>query len=480
MNIPRRIVCSFVALLHITGALAQNQITVVVPGTADPWLAGMPPGTTASCSQGNGRCDTVPANSPVLVSGLALRPGSTLSFTATGMAGYGPTAIYHTGPNGNPTMPQCHLAGAENGVPNFCGLVNALVGIFAGTMGKEIFLIGSSLTRTVPAGVNQLFLGMMDGYGWYDNSGAFTVRVTVELPDLVTNSLTWDTVQGGVKFQYAVNNDALATATTAKLFWANGTTTTAIIPGAPVIFTQDIPVGTSGLSAVIPVPAANFANPPATATHVLLVLDPDNLVSESDEGNNVMALALPDLAAVSFTWNTSQGGADFQYAINNTPLPQATTAKLYWAAGTNTSDIISANPPFVTPIYSMDIPTGSFGTTVAHFPASVFDSRPAGATHVLAVLDYDNQVVETDKSNNSKALALNLPVVVLVRGFQFHSVPSVAAAYWTHTWRLILTSGFATRSLEERPSNRQQTDCTVSYRARSKRGRGLGFLQPRQ
>jgi hypothetical protein len=234
--------------------------------------------------------------------------------------------------------------------------------------------------------------------------------------ELVTKSPSWS-AQGGVNFQYEVRNGALATATTAKLFWASGTTTANIISGAPVIFTQNIPVGASGLSAVINVPAANFANPPATATHVLLVLDPDNLVQESDEGNNVLALALrPDLAAVSFTWNTNQGGADFQYAISNAPLAQATAAKLFWATGTNTSDIISANAPFITAIYSMDLPAGSFGTTVARFPASMFDSHPAGATHVLAVLDYDNVAVESDESNNSKALALNLPVVVLVRG----------------------------------------------------------------
>jgi len=94
------------------------------------------------------------------------------------MAGYGPTPAYQTGPDGNPNHPICHQDGDENGVPAFCAKVNALVGVFVGPMGKQIFLIGSSATVTVPGDAVQLFLGIMDGYGWYDNSGAFTVQIT--------------------------------------------------------------------------------------------------------------------------------------------------------------------------------------------------------------------------------------------------------------------------------------------------------------
>ena len=133
-----------------------------------------------------------------------------------------------------------------------------------------------------------------NGYNFAAFGGPFIDDIVLSRTpmDMFTLSLTWNAAVGGANFQYGVINGPLASATTAKLFWASGTTTASIISGAPVIFTQNIPVGASGLSAVIPVPAANFANSPASATYVLLVLDPDNLVQESNKGNNVAALAL--------------------------------------------------------------------------------------------------------------------------------------------------------------------------------------------
>jgi len=160
---------------------AQSSVSVTVPGTSDPWLSGAPPGATASCgydgSLGQYLCDTIPAEAPVLVP-VALHSGTTLSFSASGSAGYGPTQAYQTGPGGSPSLPTCHQAGPENGVPEFCAPMNALVGVFVGSAGKLIFLIGSSNTVTVPAGMEQLFLGMMDGYGWWDNSGTFAVTIS--------------------------------------------------------------------------------------------------------------------------------------------------------------------------------------------------------------------------------------------------------------------------------------------------------------
>jgi len=126
-------------------AVAQSSlVTLTVPGTSDPWLAGTPAGTIASCyAPGSSYgCDTAPAESPVLVP-LALQPGSTLSITASGMAGYGPTAAYQSGPDGCCFI-QAHNSGAENGVPAFSSLINSLLGVFVGPAGKQIFVIGSS------------------------------------------------------------------------------------------------------------------------------------------------------------------------------------------------------------------------------------------------------------------------------------------------------------------------------------------------
>jgi len=67
-------------------------MTLFVPGSANPYLAGMPDGTTASGG------DSAPGQSPVLVSGLDLSPGSYLTFSATGTASYNGGTYF--GPDG--------------------------------------------------------------------------------------------------------------------------------------------------------------------------------------------------------------------------------------------------------------------------------------------------------------------------------------------------------------------------------------------
>src|SRR6185369_4694236 len=55
---------------------------------------------------------------------------------------------------------------------------------------KQIFFIGNGLTSdgtvqkvVVPDGTTRLFLGTLDGYGWHNNVGSFTVVVTVTKTD---------------------------------------------------------------------------------------------------------------------------------------------------------------------------------------------------------------------------------------------------------------------------------------------------------
>jgi hypothetical protein len=173
-----------------------------VPGTADPWLAGMPDGATASYG------DVAPAQSPVLVSGLTLTPGETLTFSVSGSVNNspGPSGL---GPDGSGFYG--HGPGAENGISNIVAPLNSLLGVFLddtqpdltpapGTLDfstgsgldfsslspalKQVFFIGDGLTSSsavqqfvVPVGATRLFLGTMDGYGWYNNDGSFSVTV---------------------------------------------------------------------------------------------------------------------------------------------------------------------------------------------------------------------------------------------------------------------------------------------------------------
>jgi hypothetical protein len=189
-----------------TPVLAQV-VVPSVPGTANPYLSGMPNGST--CCGG----DSAPAQSPVQVPGLTLAPGSTLTFSVTGSVNFVP------GPSGNPpdggvlaTTP------ANNGISGASWPANALVGVFldnslptaaptpagldfstAGSRSftslspalKQAFFIGDGLTGNgigavqtfvVPAGATRLFLGTSDGTGWFNNSGSFAVTVTATAP----------------------------------------------------------------------------------------------------------------------------------------------------------------------------------------------------------------------------------------------------------------------------------------------------------
>ena len=206
------------AILMITLAVvpAVAQTSVQVPGSANPYLAGMPNGS-ACCASEQG-ADTAPQQSPVQVD-IQLVPGAILTFSASG-------GVNHLGnpptlsPDGGAFIPQADgrpQAGtpAANNIAGVNAPVDSLVGVFldngvptssptppalnfdpATGFGlafsplspglKQVFFIGDGLTGTgtgntqqfiVPAGATRLFLGTVDGSAWFNNTGAFTVQV---------------------------------------------------------------------------------------------------------------------------------------------------------------------------------------------------------------------------------------------------------------------------------------------------------------
>lgn len=188
-------------LLAAASGLAAAAIDV--PGTSNPKLAGMPDGTTASGG------DVAPAQSPVLVTGLALLAGQWLTFSATG-------STDHCGvgcPGGTPDGVSMYANGAENGISGIHAPLNALLGVFLGAdqpdadaapaaldfssngQGtgftslapalKQVFFIGDGLGDgsavqqfLVPQGASRLYLATHDGFGWYNNTGLISVDVT--------------------------------------------------------------------------------------------------------------------------------------------------------------------------------------------------------------------------------------------------------------------------------------------------------------
>ena len=183
----------------------SDTLTVNVPATSNPYLAGLPSGTKARVG------DSAPQQSPVLVQ-RALSHAVAVTFTAVG-------AIQHTpecppdcyGPNGAELAR--HRDGAEHGISDVIAPMDALMGVFLGderpdrsktprTLDyrairrdingfspqlKQVFFIGDGRTSSgalrrylVPAKATRLYLAVMDGYEWNNNSGSFTVTVAIE------------------------------------------------------------------------------------------------------------------------------------------------------------------------------------------------------------------------------------------------------------------------------------------------------------
>jgi GH25 family lysozyme M1 (1,4-beta-N-acetylmuramidase) len=151
-----------------------------------------------------------------------------------------------------------------------------------------------------------------------------------QLPDLIASYLDWNTNEGvgGLTFGYALQGAALPKATDAALFWADGTNESNIITNTP-IYDEPIPADFAvGTSNEVQVPASDLANPPSGATYILLVLDPNSLITESTRANNTLALPEPvmgiDVSSANGTiiWGkVAKAGVRFTYVRASLGLP---------------------------------------------------------------------------------------------------------------------------------------------------------------
>ena len=189
----------------------QSMTTTINGNQADPWLAGMPAGSTASYN------DTAPNHVPPQLT-IPLVPGSYITFdNASGFVRHGPTQV-DDGPDGNASKIRSHgsdapggaTPGAENGIADVVMPIDAILGVFLGPDQpnatsapnrrdystaaardqasyddielKQPFFIGDGETSggttqrfKVPTGATRLFLGSMDSYEWGNNMGSFSI-----------------------------------------------------------------------------------------------------------------------------------------------------------------------------------------------------------------------------------------------------------------------------------------------------------------
>jgi CARDB len=291
---------------------------------------------------------------------------------------------------------------------------------------------GSSLGASLapdPVGVWQRFTA-----GW--NSGANTsatiriidlhighgndfalddITLTGSDTDLVATSLDWNTAQGGVNFGYEVAGAALTEDTTAALYWASGTTLDDVIGGPVYETTIERPVGQYG---PFYVPKSVPGTPPAGASHLILAVDPDDAIAESDEPNltnNVQSLALPDLIGASFGYQVLE---DDTGELNG-PLPF--NAHFVVGASVTNAGLGDASPFRVAFYASPDATIGPgddlLGTAVVSglaagaeqvvtLPGSVQlrqDRSWTGKIHLGIIIDPDDELAEVEASRENNA-----------------------------------------------------------------------------
>lgn len=174
-----------------------------VPGRSNPFLAGMPAGTSISYSWAP-TPDQAATESPVqLIPDRpdCLKEGSRIAFNISGRISHGGSKA--TDADGKQDDIKWHQKGALNGKSNIRAPLNSMVAVFLGdgvpagvppasdflsatsrdystispALGQIIF-VGDGKRRdgtlqevVVPVGAKRLFLGIMDGYEWRNNSG---------------------------------------------------------------------------------------------------------------------------------------------------------------------------------------------------------------------------------------------------------------------------------------------------------------------
>jgi len=192
-----------------------------VPGTANPYLAGVADGTALTYLLGTNDpqtpTDAAPAASPLLVTpiGTCITAGNSLYFTVSGDISFSQTAP-KTDANGSLNTILSHQKGAQFGKSNITAPLNSLLGVFLASgdptlapapaalnfstqaardytslapLVGQVFFIGTGKTSggsyhqiVVPQGATRLYFAVMDTYQWNNNLGTLSGEVLTAAP----------------------------------------------------------------------------------------------------------------------------------------------------------------------------------------------------------------------------------------------------------------------------------------------------------
>ena len=298
--------------------------------------------------------------------------------------------------------------------------------VFEIAKGSNTVTTLTTFNGTNGSGPNGLVLdGQGNLYGTTYGGGASGDGTVFELKPINNIQVTAPSFlsDGSVAYGYQING-TLPQATTIEVEWASGTTVNTII-GSPIMTTTTGTVqGTYSLTAT----QSQFGMPPAGAQDLLFVVDPNNVISPADP-SKVAALPLPDIAALTPSFNTTDGGIEFGYTISNANLPLPTTAALYWSPVSIFAPSYLAN---YTLAYSTPTKTADSATPYTiHVDPAKLTVPPTGTEYLLAVMDLpdvqnpNGLIIESDKTNNTAFTPIQFIVASLgndAQGTQYGSL----------------------------------------------------------
>lgn len=185
----RFVIAGAVMALAGFASLSANAATsIVIPGTANPFLAGAADGgyITYNGAGIDANTDYAPASSPV---SLAVVAGSMINISNVINNGVG-NCPGCAGASGSHSSSPFMANGFTELFASYSNLeLNSLVGGFNGPNGGTLFEIGSGGNFLVPIGATQFYLGTVDGYQWNNNEGNFSALISSGVPEPATWAL---------------------------------------------------------------------------------------------------------------------------------------------------------------------------------------------------------------------------------------------------------------------------------------------------
>jgi len=214
---------------------------------------------------------------------------------------------------------------------------------------------------------------------------------------------------------------------------------------ADLIATQPVTPPPSGEQGSGTFTLPNPWTPDPSKPYLIVVADPNDLISESVPNNNSQSIALPDIVATFLAWNVAAGsvnGSDFVYQVRDANLPLDTTITLYWASG-GTLLQKAFEIPAEKPI----------GTYSNHVTLSSLTPAPTGTNRLVFVADPANvglptgNIPEVSEDNNVRTVSLYAlkDSSVIVTDQITSKVDQLASAFYLATGKIfVVTDGFRT------------------------------------